>query len=260
MQAIDIKNLNFSYRNIKVFDDLNLSISEDSFTTILGKNGSGKTTLANILSGFLKYKGDILILDKPFTESQNAIETLFSDLDDYDTYDSVINMFVLLNSVDKRDVQKNILDISSEFEFSDVLDFSFNSLSFLKKKLVVLGIALIKNPKILVLDNFFDGMNKDLKKRILKKLKKLAKKKKITVVNITTDVEDTLLSDSIMIIDEGKVVLKGNRKKVFENEAFFETYDVELPFIVNLSDKLKFYELIDRIYFDEKKLVDDLWE
>ena len=46
MQAIEIKNLSFNYGNIKVFDNLNLSISKGSFVTIYGKNGSGKSVLA----------------------------------------------------------------------------------------------------------------------------------------------------------------------------------------------------------------------
>ena len=54
MQAFRIKNLNFSYGNLKVFDNLNLSVSEGKFVTIYGKNGSGKTTLAKIIGGIYK--------------------------------------------------------------------------------------------------------------------------------------------------------------------------------------------------------------
>ena len=44
------------------------------------------------------------------------------------------------------------------------------------------------------------------------------------------------------------------------NKKVFEKYELERPFVVSLSDKLKFYDLIDKIYFDEKKLVNDLWK
>ena len=78
-------------------------------------------------------------------------------------------------------------------------------------------------------------------------------------MTIRMKANDELL-DEVVIIGGGKVLLKGSKKRVLEDENFFETYDMELPFTVNLSNKLKFYELIDRVYFDDKKLVDDLWK
>lgn len=263
MQAIDIKNLNFSCGKIKVFDGLNLSISEGDFTAVLGKNGSGKTMLANILSGNLKFDGEILVLNKQLDKkiSRSKIGTVFSDLDDYDSFDIVMNMLVnSLTGLSKKEIQNRILNIASEFKFNDVLDKTFNYLSFQEKILVMLGLSLVKKPKILILDNIFEGFDKDLKNNILKKLKRFAKKEKMTVIDMTNDVEDTLLADNIVIIGDGKVLLSGSKRKVFEKEAFFEKNNMALPFVVSLSDKLKFYELIDKIYFDEKKLVDDLWK
>ena len=72
--------------------------------------------------------------------------------------------------------------------------------------------------------------------------------------------DESFYADNIVIIGEGKVLLKGSKKKVFEKEEVFEKYELERPFVVSLSDKLKFYDLIDKIYFDEKKLVNDLWK
>lgn len=259
MQAIDIKNLCFKYRNVEVFNNLNLSISEGSFVTILGRNGSGKTTLARILSDDLKYKGDILIFNKPI--KNNKYIGFIDELSEYDSYDSVMDILIKeISGLKKNEILNKIFNISVEFNFSNSLNKNFNMLSFTEKKLVVLGSYLIKNTKILILDNFFEGFDKKLKNNILKKLKRFAKKEKMTVIDMTNDVDDTLLADNIVIIGDGKVLLSGSKRKVFEKEEFFEKNNIALPFVVSLSDKLKFYELIDKIYFDEKKLVDDLWK
>ena len=82
----------------------------------------------------------------------------------------------------------------------------------------------------------------------------------MTIINFTNDVEEGLVGNQVVIIGNGKVLLKGSKKNVFENENFFEENDMNLPFVVSLSDKLKFYDLIDKIYLNEKKLVDDLWK
>ena len=140
------------------------------------------------------------------------------------------------------------------------LDKRFNSLSTTQKKLVVLGGNLIQKVKILILDNFFEGFDKNLKDENLHKLKKFAKKENITIINFSNDMDESFYADNIVIIGEGKVLLKGSKKKVFEKEEVFEKYELERPFVVSLSDKLKFYDLIDKIYFDEKNLVNDLWK
>lgn len=257
MQAIDIKNLNFSYGNIKIFDGFNLNITEKNFTVILGKNGSGKTTLANILSGNLKYNGDIFFFNKSFNKNEIGF---IDELSEYDSDDFVMDVLIKkIKGFKKSEIRNIIFNISVEFKFSKSLDKRFNSLSITQKKLVILSSYLIKS-KVLILDNLFEDFDRNLKYEILRRLKRFAKKKNITIINFSNDAKEAFYADNIVIIDEGKVILKDSKKKVFEREDIFEKYDLERPFIVSLSDKLKFYDLIDKIYFDEKKLVDDLWE
>ena len=249
MQVVQIKNLNFNYGENVIFNNFNLNISEGKFVTILGKNGSGKTTLAKILGGF--YKKNILIYGE--NDYQN-IKVIFDDLD----FDGIV-MNILINSLkglDKKEISDRVIEVSKLFGFDKLLNKDYDTLCLKDKKIVNLGIGILSKPKVLVLDNILEGLDKKNKNIILKKLKKL----KITMINLSNDVNDALISDEVVIIGGGKVLLKGSKKKVLENENFFETYDMELPFMVNLSNKLKFYELIDRVYFDDKKLVDDLWK
>ena len=249
MQVVQIKNLNFNYGENVIFNNFNLNISEGKFVTILGKNGSGKTTFAKILGGF--YKKNILIYGE--NDYQN-IKVIFDDLD----FDGIV-MNILINSLkglDKKEISDRVIEVSKLFGFDKLLNKDYDTLCLKDKKIVNLGIGILSKPKVLVLDNILEGLDKKNKNIILKKLKKL----KITVINLSNDVNDALISDEVVIIGGGKVLLKGSKKRVLEDENFFETYDMELPFTVNLSNKLKFYELIDRVYFDDKKLVDDLWK
>ena len=249
MQVVQIKNLNFNYGENVIFNNFNLNISGGKFVTILGKNGSGKTTLAKILGGF--YKKNILIYGE--NDYQN-IKVIFDDLD----FDGIV-MNILISSLkglDKKEISDRVIEVSKLFGFDKLLNKDYDTLCLKDKKIVNLGIGILSKPKVLVLDNILEGLDKKNRNIILKKLKKL----KITVINLSNDVNDALISDEVVIIGGGKVLLKGSKKRVLEDENFFETYDMELPFTVNLSNKLKFYELIDRVYFDDKKLVDDLWK
>ena len=211
MQVVQIKNLNFNYGENVIFNNFNLNISEGKFVTILGKNGSGKTTLAKILGGF--YKKNILIYGE--NDYQN-IKVIFDDLD----FDGIV-MNILINSLkglDKKEISNRVIEVSKLFGFDKLLNKDYDTLCLKDKKIVNLGIGILSKPKVLVLDNILEGLDKKNKNIILKKLKKL----KITVINLSNDVNDALISDEVVIIGGGKVLLKGSKKRVLEDENFLK--------------------------------------
>ncbi len=249
MQAIVIKNLNFNYGKQEVFNNFNLDIVKGQFVTILGKNGSGKSTLARIIYGDLKYKGEVLIYNELvcFKNILKIRKNISFVRDYYDEYS--FNGTVLEELLQFSSDKKKVYDLAKKLDIYDVLSVDSNLISLSEKKSLVLGVSLLKKSPILILDNTFEGMNYNLKMKILKMLKK----NKITVLNITHDVEDCLFSDKILNLNNN---FYGSKEKLFDDS--FD--DFELPFVVNLSYKLKFYDLIDTVYYDEKALVDDLWK
>ena len=64
MNAVEVRNLSFSYKGAFVFDNVNFNIKKGSFVTVVGKGGSGKSTLFNIFSGKLEFNFNILIYKK----------------------------------------------------------------------------------------------------------------------------------------------------------------------------------------------------
>ena len=80
----------------------------------------------------------------------------------------------------------------------------------------------------------------------------------MTVILITHNLEDTLYSDRIIVLDSGKIVYDDTKEKIYEDDKL-EKLGFNLPFIVKLSHNLKLYDLIDKVYFDEKGIIDELW-
>lgn len=251
MDAIKVKNLNFNYGEKVIFKNFNLTIKKGDFVTISGKNCSGKSTLCKIIYGDLKYNGEVYIYNdlvnfKNVKIFQENIAFIYDFYDEFSFSLSVHDEFYqVLNNEDRVVEMAKLLGL-----FKDLYINCFE-LSFKKRKLVALGIALLKRPSILILDNAFEGIDEKIKKKVIN----IIKKNKVTVLNVTHDVEDFLISDRIVIIDNG-IKFEGTYKRFF-NESLT---DFEMPFIVNLSYKLKFYDLIDKIYYSEKALVDDLWK
>ena len=136
------------------------------------------------------------------------------------------------------------------FDFKNI-DRPINKLTLDEKQTVALMSALIINPKILVLDEAFTYISKSCSKKILNILKKI----NITIISVTHDVEELLLSDNIIILKEGKIIINDKKEKVFESDLL-DNY----PFIIDLSNKLKYYELVDKISYSYKELVNEVWK
>jgi energy-coupling factor transport system ATP-binding protein len=255
MEVLDIKHLNFSYGKHKVFNDFNLKIKLNSWTTILGKNGCGKSTLAKILGGLLEFDGKILLGKKAISKSD--ISVVIDNNDEYmpeeTVMDEITNTLNTLN-LTKEEMKNTILNVTNKLEIIDILDYSFGSLNWEKSKLVSLAIALIKKPEILVLDNFFEALDYKMQRNVLDILNGM----NLTIINITNNVEEVFWGKNVIIV--GSDVVSGTIKKVFTDEKLIAQNNLECPFVALLSNKLKFYDLVDETYFDELKLVNDLWK
>ena len=118
--------------------------------------------------------------------------------------------------------------------------------------------SLIHKPSILLLDETINKLNTKDKKLIFKLLKEY-QKEGLTIILITHDLEDTLLSDRIIVLDKGKIKLDGTKEEIYKDDKL-EKLGFNLPFIVKLSHNLKLYDLLDKVYFEEKEIIDKLWD
>ncbi len=86
------------------------------------------------------------------------------------------------------------------------------------------------------------------------------KEKNKTIINYTTDIEEVLLLDYLILIYQDKIIIEGLTKEVLLEEKLFKKLGFNLPFIVDLSIGLKYYGLIDNISYTPESLVDKLWK
>jgi energy-coupling factor transport system ATP-binding protein len=267
--AIVIKNIDFGYdkKGKLLFEDLSLEIEEGSFTTVVGPNGSGKSTLGKMIVGLVEVNGFIKVCNK-FVNSKNInqirkqVGIVFDNPNNQFICDTVKEdiEFALQNYGYKDSViKKKEQAIVELFEIEDILDCSPEELSGGQKQLVALAIAFAHDPKIIILDEALEMLDNLTKTKVLKIIKKI-NEKGVTIINITHNSEDILIGSHVIIINDGKIILNDKVKKSFETLKTYIDNRVSLPFIVDLSSKLKYYKVIDKLYLDNKRLVDDLWK
>ena len=80
------------------------------------------------------------------------------------------------------------------------------------------------------------------------------------IINYTTDIEETLLLEYLMVIQNNNIIMEGLKEDILKEEKILQKLGFNLPFIVELSLGLKYYNLVDNLYFNNESLVNSLWK
>lgn len=268
MKILEIKNLQFSYEDKPIFNNLNLTIEEGNFVSIIGNNKSGKTTLIKLLCGLLDSKNSVVagysyIDSKRVYDNSKFFGVVFSNVNNKFLFSDVYKemAFPLENLNYKAvDIENKILTIAKEFGNTKMLDKKTQDLTNSEKQELLIMIALLHEPKILLLDNCFSMMNKKTSTKVLKILKKYVVNNKLTVIHATTNLEEILDSDYTYVLNKGKIVMEGLPSSILKQDMILNRVGLELPFMIDLSLKLEFYGLIDTEFTDMNRLVEVLWK
>ena len=196
-----LSNLTYKFSNKLIFKDLNLSVSEGDFIGIIGPSGAGKTTLLRIICGLEKQtSGEIKLVNKILSNNQFSLppqdrniglviqeKVLFPHL----TVRENINFGLLLkkgiNRVEMIDLVKSFL---VKFNIDDIENKYPHEISGGEAQRVALARSLVSLPKILLLDEPFNGLDNALKHEIYPELKKYLKDKKITTIMVSHNLEE----------------------------------------------------------------------
>lgn len=249
MPLLTAENVSFSYdKKHKVLKNINLSVNQGEFVSIIGHNGSGKSTLAKLFNALIiPDEGKITVdgfcsQDKAcLFEIRQRVGVVFQNPDNQ-----------LVASIVEDDVAfgPENLGVPRE-EIGERIDFALKSVvmeSFRKKsperlsggqkqRIAIAGVLALK-PKILVLDESTAMLDPKGRKEVLAVVKKLNKEHGVTVIAITHYMEETVDSDRIIIINDGKIALEGSPEHVFSHKEQIVEMGLELPPATILADKL----------------------
>lgn len=265
---IEIKDMSVFYENKLVLNDLSLNIENNSYITICGKNGSGKTSFIKALFGLGLVKGDIKINDILLSEkSIKKIHNIVSIVHENpnvnligETVFDELKIVLKKSGFNKQNCDEKIKELSTQLKFENILSEVTTHLSEGQKQLISFAKAIISEPKILLLDESFSMMNGITKDRVIKYLKKYYKNNKCTILSVTNDMDDILYGTHVIILKDGKVLIFDKTEEVLKNEKSFKEASLNLPFMSDLSLKLKYYGLVNDPILDIDKMVKYLWK
>lgn len=142
------------------------------------------------------------------------------------------------------------------FKLNDLMSKKFNKLD-IETQVYLKTIVLITVIKFnLVFDDVLTFLDDEQKYLVLKYLKD----NQISYINFTSNIEETLYTKYLIIINKNGVIIEGGTKSVLNEEKIIKKNGFSLPFVVDLSTQLKAYGNVDKVYYDLDKLVIDLWK
>ena len=249
MSKLEIKNLSFSYDGInKVIDDVSFSVEKGSFVSVLGHNGSGKSTLAKLIVGLLeKDDGQIFfngeeIDKKTYKNLQSKTSLIFQNPDNQFIGSTVEDDIAF--GLENRQFPHNLMQEEIE-RFADsvgMLDYLKKepiNLSGGQKQRVALAGALILKPEILILDeatSMLDPKGKSTVRKVINRIHK--ENKELTIISITHDIDEALLSDKVLILSKGKLIKEGKPQEVLKDEEALLEVKLDMPFVYRLEKEL----------------------
>ena len=218
---IEIKNVTKKYGDKIAVNNVSFNVNDGDIFAFIGHNGAGKTTLIKSIVGIHDFdSGDILIDGMSIRDNPVECKKLMAFVpDNPETYEHMkaidyINFICDMYEVDKEIRKKNIEKYSKIFGIEDKLNDTIDSFSHGMKQKVVLISALAHDPKILIMDEPFVGLDPKAVFDIKEILNEMVKDKKIVFYSThILDVAEKLCS-RVAIIKKGKLIKSGSMKEI----------------------------------------------
>ncbi len=210
MAIIELAGLKKSFDGHEVLKEIDLTIEQGEFITLLGPSGCGKTTTLRIIGGFESPdEGKVFFNGRDITEfppHQRPVNTLFQQYSLFphlNVYDNVA-FGLSIRGTKESEIQARVSEMLQLVNLSGFEKRSVDSLSGGQKQRVAMARALILNPQVFLLDEPLGALDLKLRKGMQTELKRIQQELGITFIYVTHDQDEALtLSDRIVVMNEG---------------------------------------------------------
>jgi multiple sugar transport system ATP-binding protein len=223
MPKIVLENLTKKYGKNIVVNKLNLEVKHGEFISLLGPPGAGKTTILRMIAGLVAqdegniYIGDKLVNDLP--PHQRDVAMVFQSYALYPHLNVYDNLAFPLRKkkMSQSEVESKVKSVSDMLGINHLLEKPPALLSGGERQRVAIGRAIIRDPKVLLMDEPLSNLDAKLRLHMRAELRKLQKKLNLTAIIGTPDeLEALTMADKVAVLNEGKLIQYDETETVYD--------------------------------------------
>ena len=238
--TLAIENLTVSFDGFKAVDDLNLYIDKNELHVVIGPNGAGKTTVLDLICGKTKAtSGSIKFLNRELTKISEheivraGVGRKFQTPSIYENLTVLENLEVsypegrgVIGSLLFKRTSKvigKIREIAKEIMLEDALNTQAGLLSHGQKQWLEIGMLLIQDPQLLMLDEPVAGMSVKEREQTAELLNKISQGRSVLVIEHDMEFVERI-AHKVTVLHQGKILAAGDMKKVQADPKVIEVY------------------------------------
>ena len=226
MSKVTLKNVTKIYDKKKVIDNIDLEIKDKEFVVLVGASGCGKSTLLRMIAGLEEITdGEIYIGDKKVNDVHPKDRDIAFVFQSYALYPHMtvrenIAFGLKMRKVDKATIKKKVLEAAKILDLGEYLDRKPKQLSGGQRQRVALGRAIVRNPKVFLMDEPLSNLDAKLRVQMRSEIKKLHEKLQTTFIYVTHDQTEALtMGDRVVVLDKGVIQQADSPENIYENPA-----------------------------------------
>jgi multiple sugar transport system ATP-binding protein len=247
LASLELKGVRKSFGSTPVLDDVSLTLEQREFIAFLGPSGSGKSTLLRIIAGLESADAGEVWLEgrriDTLPPGERGIAMVFQHYALYPHMSARENMaFGLRNAKVARDeIDRRILDAAEVLEITPLLDRKPSQMSGGQRQRVAIGRALVKEPKLFLLDEPLSNLDAALRLRTRVELAQLKQKVDAAVIMVTHDQAEAMtLADRVIVMNDRRIQQVGPPMEIYSKPAnIFVAQFVGSPAMTLLPAKLR---------------------
>ena len=256
MTNLNIKKLTIKYGDTVAVENLDLEVKDKEFVVLVGPSGCGKTTTLNCIAGLIEasggemWFGDELVMspeeDIYKIPQKREVAMVFQDYAIYPhmTVFGNIAFPLEVRKVNRREIEERVNKAADLLEIGDLLKRKPKALSGGQRQRIALGRAMVRNPKIFLLDEPLANLDAKLRVRARVELKELQQRLGVTAIFVTHDqVEAMTIGDRIAVMNEGHLEQMGTPEELYHSpKNRFVAGFIGSPAMNMLDGKMEFQD------------------
>ncbi len=224
MSEVKLESLIKSYDKKRVIDGIDLTIKDKEFLVLVGSSGCGKSTILRMIAGLEDISGgNIYIGDTKVNNVHPKDRDIAFVFQSYALYPHMtvyenIAFGLKMRKYDKKYIDEKVKEAAKILNLTEYLDRKPKQLSGGQRQRVALGRAIVRNPKVFLMDEPLSNLDAKLRVQMRAEIKKLHEKLQTTFIYVTHDQTEALtMGDRIVVLDKGKIQQVDTPTNIYNN-------------------------------------------